>query len=86
MSDMTSGFECFNQRALSYVVSRGTCSRSRFFQTEIRYMMRFWKWLEVPITYSNPSKRVGPSSVLDAVQNLWRLYQRARREQRTKRS
>ena len=85
MRDMTSGFECFNRRALSYVVSRGVRSRSHFFQTEIRYMMHFWKWLEVPITYSNPSKRVGPRSVLDAVQNLWRLYQRARREKRTKR-
>lgn len=73
MRDMTSGFECFTHGALSYVVDRGVSSRAHFFQTEIRYMLHDWKWVEVPITYAAPSGGVGSASLADAFRNLWRL-------------
>lgn len=70
MHDMTSGFECFTRAALEHVVERGVRSRAHFFQTEIRFMLRDWSWVEVPITYSHPSAGVGSSNLKEAVRNL----------------
>jgi dolichol-phosphate mannosyltransferase len=78
MKDMTSGFECFSRRALSQVVERGVRSRAHFFQTEIRYMLHGWSWVEVPITYCNPSTSVGKATVLESVRLLLRLAWEAR--------
>jgi dolichol-phosphate mannosyltransferase len=78
MKDMTSGFECFTSSTLEDVVAHGVRSRGHFFQTEIRFLLRNRKWVEVPITYSNPSKSVGSASIREAFRNLCRL----RREQR----
>lgn len=74
MRDMTGGFECFSRRALENVVAHGVRSRAHFFQTEIKFLLRDWKWTEVPIHYRNPSSRVGLASIQEACSNLWRLY------------
>ncbi len=79
MKDMTSGFECFSNRALTHIVQQGVRSRGHFFQTEIRFMLHDWSWVEVPITYQNPSNRLGRSSLKDAFSNLWRLRRQRRR-------
>lgn len=84
MSDMTSGFECFSRRALEHVLACGVRSRRHFFQTEIRFMLRRWDWAEVPITYSNPSARLGKASIVEALRNLWSLRRQARQEDGTK--
>jgi dolichol-phosphate mannosyltransferase len=73
MHDMTSGFECFSRRAMQYVVERGVRSRAHFFQTEIRYMLHDWRWVEIPITYTNPSKSVGGQNIREALRILWTL-------------
>lgn len=77
MRDMTSGFECFNRKAMERLLEQGVTSKANFFQTEIRYMMHQFKWLEVPITYRNNNYRVGRSSLREAFRILWDL----RREQ-----
>ena len=77
MSDMTSGFECFNRKAMARVLEHGVTSRANFFQTEIRHMMHQFNWLEVPITYQNSVYRIGRSSLREAFRILWNL----RREQ-----
>jgi len=77
MRDMTSGFECFNRKAMEWVLEHGVTSQANFFQTEIRHMMHQFKWLEVPITYRNSQYRVGRSSIREAFRILWHL----RREQ-----
>lgn len=78
MMDMTSGFECFTRRSLAHVVSRGVRSRAHFFQTEIRFMLHDWDWVEVPISYSSPSKSVGGGNVLEAFRILWRMFRENR--------
>jgi dolichol-phosphate mannosyltransferase len=78
MRDMTSGFECFSRRALEAVLEHGVRSRAHFFQTEIKFLLRDWKWREVPIHYSNPSKSVGTASLFEALCNLWALSRQAR--------
>jgi dolichol-phosphate mannosyltransferase len=79
MRDMTSGFECFNRKAMGSVLERGVSSKANFFQTEIRYMMHQFKWLEVPITYRNTNYRVGRSSLREAFRILWALRRAERR-------
>lgn len=74
MKDMTSGFECFSRKAMQYVLAKGVVSRAHFFQTEIRYMLHNWNWIEIPISYRDPSKSVGKSSLKEAFKNLWFLY------------
>jgi dolichol-phosphate mannosyltransferase len=74
MTDMTSGYECFTREALQYVPDRGILSRANFFQTEIRFMMHRFRWLEVPIHYTNAQYSLGRSSLREAFANLWQLY------------
>ena len=78
MTDMCSGFECFTHEALSYVVHNGVRSRANFFQTEIRFMLHDWKWIEVPITYANPSPSVGKAQIMESLRNLKELRRRGR--------
>jgi dolichol-phosphate mannosyltransferase len=73
MKDMCSGFECFTNKALSHVVAHGVLSRANFFQTEIRFILRDWNWVEVPITYYGPPKGVPKSSVKEAFRILFTL-------------
>lgn len=78
MHDMTSGFECFSRAAMEHVLKRGVRSRAHFFQTEIRFMMRHWNWVEVPISYCNPSKSLGSAPLKEAFVNLYHLCRDAR--------
>jgi dolichol-phosphate mannosyltransferase len=74
MYDMCSGFECFTRRAMAAVLAKGVRSRMHFFQTEIRYMLRDWNWVEVPIRYTNPGKKLGTAPLKEALRNLWWMY------------
>jgi dolichol-phosphate mannosyltransferase len=82
MTDMTSGFECFNRRAMGLVLQRGVASKANFFQTEIRFMMHDLRWMEVPITYHNTNHRIGRSSIREAFRNLWRMRRAEARKRR----
>ena len=77
MTDMTSGFGCFNRKAMDLVLSKGVASKANFFQTEIRFMMHRFRWLEVPITYRNENYTVSRSSLREAFRILWRLHRSA---------
>jgi dolichol-phosphate mannosyltransferase len=79
MKDSTSGYECFTHRALSYVVDQGVMSTGHFFQTEIRSMLRDWRWVEVPITYQSPSRSVGIATILESLCCLWSLFKKSKR-------
>jgi dolichol-phosphate mannosyltransferase len=78
MTDMTSGFECFNRKAMSLLLQQGVASKANFFQTEIRFAMHQFHWLEVPITYQNHNYRLGRSSLREAICILWQLYRNQR--------
>ena len=80
MKDMTSGFECFTNKALRYVLSKGVKSRGHFFQTEIRYRLRNWNWIEIPISYSSPSKRLTIKTIFESLSILWELYKECQNE------
>ncbi len=82
MSDMTSGFECFNRKAMEMVLRQGVASKANFFQTEIRHMMHDLRWHEVPIRYHNDNYRIGRSSIREAFRILWKLRSAARMNRR----
>jgi dolichol-phosphate mannosyltransferase len=73
MSDMTSGYECFDRTAMAYVLERGVKSRANFFQTEIRHMMHRFRWTEIPIVYVNDQVRVGRSAIRESFRILFQL-------------
>jgi len=77
MRDMTSGFEMFSRRAMEHVLKDGVRSHANFFQTEIKYLLRDWRWIEVPINYRSTKSRVAPGSVRDALRHLWKLRGRS---------
>jgi dolichol-phosphate mannosyltransferase len=76
MSDMTSGFECFNRDAMRYVLQHRVRSRANFFQTEIRHMMHRFRWKEIPIVYVNDRARVGRRAIGES----FRILAQMRRE------
>lgn len=76
MSDMTSGFECFNRSAMQYVLEHRVRSRANFFQTEIRHMMHRFRWKEIPIVYVNDRARVGRRAIGES----FRILAQMRRE------
>lgn len=86
MKDMCSGFECFTHDALHRVVEKGVSSRAHFFQTEIRFLLRDHKWVEVPITYHGPPKGVPNSSIGEALRTLWALRKQAKQERRARKA
>ena len=69
------------QELLALVIGRGIQSRAHFFQTEIKTYCRNLKFVEVPITYRAASPRLGASSLKEAFQQLWRLFQLRLKEQ-----
>ncbi|HWD19672.1 MAG TPA: glycosyltransferase family 2 protein [Verrucomicrobiae bacterium] len=83
MSDMTSGFECFNRKAMQMVLEKGVQSRANFFQTEIRFLMHDLRWTEVPITYCNDCYRIGRNSIREALRILWGMRRLAQEKRKS---
>jgi len=73
MSDMTSGFECFNRAAMAAVLDQGVRSRANFFQTEIRHLMHRFRWTEIPFVYVNDRAAIGRSAIRESFVNLYQL-------------
>ncbi len=73
MTDMTSGYECFNRPAMAWLLERGVRSRANFFQTEIRHMMHRFRWKEIPFVYVNDRATVGRSAVGESFRILLQL-------------
>ena len=73
MRDMTSGFEMFSRKAMSHVLEKGVYSRANFFQTEIKYLLRNWNWIEVPINYISTQSNVPKNSITESLGLLWKI-------------
>jgi dolichol-phosphate mannosyltransferase len=73
MRDMTGGFEMFSRKAMAYVLEKGVRSRANFFQTEIKYMLQNWNWIEVPINYLSTKGNVPKNSIKESLTLLWQI-------------
>lgn len=73
-TDMTSGYEGFSRKALQNILKKPILSTDHFFQTEMRYKARTYKYLEVFITYGSPTPRVKWDSVKNSIGSLFKLF------------
>ncbi len=70
LKDMTSGFQGFTREVVQKFTSYPLQSRAHFYQTEIRYLLRKRKYLEVPIHYRAPSPNVSKKAIKNAINSL----------------
>ena len=71
--DMTSGYEGFRKEVLEQILKDPILSTDHFFQTEVRFKARNFRYKEVYITYSSPTPRVKWSSVYNSFETLFFL-------------
>lgn len=74
LSDMTSGFQGFHACVISKLLDYKLRSKAHFYQTEVRYLLRKHRIMEVPIHYRAPSPRVSENAIRDAIRNLWYYF------------
>jgi dolichol-phosphate mannosyltransferase len=77
MADLTSGYQAFRRQILESLVTYPLRSRAHFYQTEVRYLLRSSKWIEVPIHYRAPSPSVSQGAIRNSFAVL--AYYTARR-------
>ncbi len=66
-SDMTSGYQAFRRDVLIRLLDVKLRSTAHFYQTEVRYLLRHERAIEVPIHYRAPSPSVSKSAVRNAL-------------------
>lgn len=67
LADMTSGYQAFRRSVLLKVVDYPLRSKAHFYQTELRYLLRQTKLIEVPIHYRAPSPRVSHGAIRNSL-------------------
>ncbi|MCF7855851.1 MAG: glycosyltransferase family 2 protein [Candidatus Pacebacteria bacterium] len=77
LTDMTSGYQGFTRKVVEQILGHKLRSRAHFYQTELRYLLRNRKWIEVPIHYRAPSPRISCKAVRNALACL--IYYTGRR-------
>jgi dolichol-phosphate mannosyltransferase len=66
MKDMTSGFQGFHANVVKAFLDYGLRSKAHFYQTEMRYLLRNTRYMEVPIHYRAPSPSVSGRAIQDS--------------------
>lgn len=77
LSDMTSGFQGFHRDIVKKILDYEFKSKAHFYQTELRYLLRHRRTMEIPIHYNAPSPRVSNGALQNALSTL--LYYFLRR-------
>jgi dolichol-phosphate mannosyltransferase len=80
-ADMTSGYQAFRREVLVRLMATKLLSKAHFYQTEVRYLLRKERAIEVPIHYRAPSPRVSRNAIRNsfsvlAIYTLLRLIGR----------
>ncbi|REJ80212.1 MAG: glycosyltransferase [Bacteroidetes bacterium] len=70
MKDMTSGFQGFRNDIVKKLLEYQLKSKAHFYQTEIRYLLRKRKYIEIPIRYKAPSPRVSGKAIRNSIETL----------------
>ena len=74
LSDMTSGYQGFHRNVVRKILSHNFQSTGHFYQTELRYLLKNYRYAEVPIHYSAPSPSVNKNSIFNALKILIFLF------------
>ncbi len=67
MKDMTSGYQGFHANVVKAFLDYGLLSKAHFYQTEMRYLLRNTRYMEVPIHYRAPSPSVSKNAINDSM-------------------
>lgn len=70
LADMTSGYQGFHRNVLEKIIAYPLKSKAHFYQTELRYLLRKQKYIEVPIHYRAPSPRVSNGAIKNSISVL----------------
>ena len=73
-SDMTSGFQGFQRGVVEKLLKFELKSEAHFYQTELKYLLREYKYIETPIIYSSPSPNVSFKSISNSIQVLFYYF------------
>jgi dolichol-phosphate mannosyltransferase len=70
IKDMTSGYQGFHLEIAEKLVKYQLLSKAHFYQTEVRYLLREYRYIEVPIHYSSPSPSVSKKAIRNSIDVL----------------
>ena len=70
MRDMTSGFQGFHKEVVEQFLAYPLLSKAHFYQTELRYLLRHKRYMEVPIHYRAPSPSVSRRAIINSISVL----------------
>ena len=74
MKDMTSGYQGFHVSVVRRLLNYNLLSTGHFYQTEVRYLMRKLRYIEVPIHYKAPSPSVSNRSIRNSFSVLFYYF------------
>jgi dolichol-phosphate mannosyltransferase len=74
MKDMTSGYQGFHAEVVQDLLNYQLLSKAHFYQTEVRYLLRKRRYIEVPIHYRAPSPSVSQNAVFNSIQVLFYYF------------
>lgn len=69
--DMTSGYQGFHAHVIARLLDYRLHSTAHFYQTEVRYLLRKFRFAEIPIHYQAPSPRVSKNAIRNALKVLF---------------
>jgi dolichol-phosphate mannosyltransferase len=74
LKDMTSGYQGFTRQMVEKFTAYRMKSTAHFYQTELRYLLRKYKQVEIPIHYKVPSPRVAESAIKNSFAVLFYYF------------
>jgi len=74
LTDMTSGYQGFRKEVVEKFLKYKLKSEGHFYQTELKYLLRKQKSIEIPITYQFPSKSVKLHSIINSLNCLFYYF------------
>ena len=70
LKDMTSGYQGYHAHIVKKILEAKIHSTAHFYQTELRYLLRNRRIMEVPIHYRAPSPRVSRKAISNSLKVL----------------
>jgi dolichol-phosphate mannosyltransferase len=74
MRDMTSGYQGFHKNIVKELIEYPLLSKAHFYQTEVRYLLRKSRYMEVPIHYRAPSPGVSQRAIKNSIYVLLHYF------------
>jgi dolichol-phosphate mannosyltransferase len=74
MYDMTSGYQGFHRHIVGKFLAYQLLSKAHFYQTELRYLLRYTRFAEIPIHYKAPSPRVSQNAIKNSISVLLHYF------------